>query len=88
MTTIWKFPFPISDTFTVRVPAGAKFLHLAVQDNVPCMWFLVDDVAAGSLRTFQLRGTGHDCSGLKLCTHLGSFMLHDGSLVFHLFSDN
>lgn len=87
MITIWKFTFPISDSFTLSLPVGAKFLHLAVQDTVPCMWFLVDSTARTVERRFQLRGTGHDCAGLGDRQHLGSFMLHGGSLVFHLFDD-
>lgn len=31
MRTIWKFPFPIADEFTLRMPVAAEILHVGVQ---------------------------------------------------------
>jgi len=87
--TVWKFPFAIADEFVVRLPRGARVLHVGVQGaapefgliGTPTFWALVTPDAPAEDVAFAVRGTGHDCAGLT--EHCGSFFY--GPLVFHLF---
>ncbi len=83
MKTVWKFSIPVADECTIAMPKGATVLHVAAQAGTPCLWALVDSTAELEPRGFSIRGTGHDCAGVG--RHVGSFLLHGGALVFHLF---
>lgn len=86
MKAIWKFPFKVNDTIKIYIPEGAKFLSVQTQDGVPCLWALVEPDAPKVLMLFDIYGTGHpmpDDPGV----YIGTFQLHGGALVFHLFAD-
>ncbi len=85
--TIWKYPVSLADSFELERPGGAKLLHLDVQNGQPFMWFLLNPNMPTVARAFYVRGTGHDCEALEQCTHRGSFMLQNGSFVFHVFEE-
>ena len=84
--TIWKFPIPFADTFSIDMPAGAKLLHVAEQHRDVCLWALVNPTAPKEPRYFCIAGTGHPidtpCQQLQ---YVGTFLLESGRLVFHLF---
>lgn len=83
---IYKYPMPVpSDLDVLDMPAGARVLSVAVQDGVPCVWALVDPAAPLRPRAFAWRGTGHDASGLEAARFVGTVLMADGRLVFHLF---
>lgn len=83
MKTIHKFPFVLEDTVRLQVPQHSTLLKIDAQRDTPCMWFLVDTDQPKEHCTFLVRGTGHDCNDVG--KHLGSFQMHDGALVFHVF---
>ena len=85
MHTIWKFHVPSSDTFTLELPARARFLDVQVQQGTPVLWFLVDPDADKVMRRFVLCGTGKPVPEAELLTHLGTFQLYLNQLVVHLF---
>ena len=85
MIAIWKFPVPVADGFTVEMPAGARVLSVQPQGDSVQMWALVDTDAPNVKRAFAIRGTGHNAEGLDDCRHLGTFKIHGGALVFHMF---
>lgn len=65
------------------MPANAEVLYVEAQFSTPCLWALVDTDAELVERHFRVAGTGHPLNGsLK---HIGSFMLNNGTLVFHVF---
>lgn len=82
---IWKFPFPVQDDITIEMPAFAEILHVDVQNGVPTLWAIVDPQHVNDKRTFHLYGTGHEMHIDTNEKHIGSFLMYDGSLVFHLF---
>ena len=86
MRVVHKYPFPIEDHFRLELPLGAKVLSVQVQRGQPCLWALVTPSTPLGERFFRLAGTGHEItqepSRLK---HVGTFQLHDGAIVFHLF---
>ena len=81
--TIWKIEIPCSDEFVLELPKGAEFLAVQAQRDVPQTWWRVDPTALKESRAFFLHGTGHEVNAT--CAHLGSFQMHTGALVFHLF---
>lgn len=83
--TVWKFPLVMSDSISVDLPEGAVILYLAVQFGRDlCLWARVNPKAPKERRWFKMRGTGH-VVGADCGKHVGSFMLRDGELVFHVF---
>lgn len=82
---VWKFRIPIEDDFLIEMPSGSKPLHVGVQADQPFLWALTDPKQPASKFQFKLCGTGHPRDDLFGFEHIGTFMLHDGALVFHLF---
>ena len=82
MITVYKYSLEPGDNVTVLMPEGAEILHVATQGDVPCIWARVDTERPKKPYIFHMRGTGHpNATG----DHVGSFLMHNGSLVFHLF---
>lgn len=84
MEQVWKYPIHMQDSFELEMPQGAQILFVAVQKDAPCLWARVDSARKLWTRRFIVRGTGHPIDVLP-ASHVGSFMLHGGTLVFHLF---
>jgi hypothetical protein len=82
---IHKYTLPVTDEFEISMPAGARLLSLQVQHEAPCLWALVDTDAPATMRRFSLRGTGHECEFGHLVPFVGTFQLHLGNFVGHLF---
>lgn len=87
MKTIWKYPVPAIDAFSITMPAGAQFLAVQAQHENAQSWWLVDDDALLKRRYFRVHGTGHEVYSPGALTFLGTFQLNDGELVFHLFEE-
>ena len=85
MKTIWKFPIPIHDVVTLRMPKGAEVLRVAAQGDQPCMWALVDTEAPKENRHFRFAGTGHPIDEKGRMKFIDTFFMRDGALVFHIF---
>jgi hypothetical protein len=81
MRTIWKFPLVGS---TVKIPKGARFLDLQMQDGIPVAWALVDPRAEREELKLYMIGTGWDCEDeVGGSEYLGS--IQNNGLVFHFF---
>lgn len=87
MHTIHKYELPANDIVTVQVREGARPLHVAEQrPGCMCLWAQVDTDAPLVLRTLYIFGTGEPWpDDAPPLVHLGSALLHGGSLVFHVF---
>lgn len=85
--TVWKYVIPIvPGDFTLKLPKDSHLLHVAVQDEHPQVWVLVNlGEQETEIRQFRVAGTGHRMGLDHLPIHAGSFMLCEGALVFHLF---
>lgn len=85
---IWKFRLAAAVTQEIRVPAGAKPLHVSFQDDHGiCLWALVSPSAPLHCRTVLLSGTGQDIPPHLVDGYLGTFTNPEGTLVFHCFTD-
>lgn len=83
---IWKFHLDPNKN-NVAMPVGAEILTIQTQDEMPCIWALVDPDNEKELRHFEVYGTGHDipCDMGIERKYINTFQLEGGSLVFHLF---
>lgn len=85
---VWKYPIPLDDTFLLALPEGADILGVQVQRGEPQLWVLVNpEVKTVENRRLRLAGTGHEIESRdgESLTHIGTFQLRGGALVFHLF---
>lgn len=89
MKAVWKFPIEAAETQAVAMPTGAQLLHVEAQGSGvgarPCVWALVDSDAPKATRLLGIVGTGHDAARVFGMPHVGSFLLGQGALVFHVF---
>ncbi len=86
MRTVYKYPLPFEAHFRLELPLGAKVLHVDVQLGKPQLWALVDPHSPLAWRYFRVAGTGHEIvQEPSRLDYVGTFQLHDGQLVFHLF---
>ena len=85
MQVVYKYPISISDAVTLKLPRGARIVHLGMDaNNVPCVWALVDRYAGVSTpREFCISGTGAVVSDNK--EYIGTFF--DMPFVWHVFAD-
>lgn len=85
--TVWKFAVPItgSGRYIRELPRGAQPLYVGVQNGAPWLWVLLDPGEPPETHTFVLYGTGHMI--LNAGAYIGSFMLLDDTLVYHLFEE-
>lgn len=84
MKAIYKYPIAVIDEQTIEIPLGGQILAVQMQNEIPCMWVLVDPQHVIVKRDFRIYGTGQqipDSAGL----YIGTFQLRGGMLVFHLF---
>lgn len=86
MKAIWKYPFPTTDIATISMPAGAKILCVQTQNNMPCLWALVDIEAEPEFRKIVTYGTGHQHEAIQ-GVYVGTYLTHGGTLVFHVFDE-
>lgn len=83
--TIWKFALdPLNDVMSINMPKGAEVLSAGVQSGIVHLWAVVDPEADKEPRAFLAVGTGH-LTFDDLGRFVGTVMLFDGQLVFHIF---
>ena len=85
--TIWKYGIKVGDNVCIRMPKDAELLPVQVQKGQVCIWAIVNSENEYEDRYFHIYGTGHDIPVdiLRSGIFLGTFQLHDGDLVFHMF---
>jgi hypothetical protein len=82
---IWKYALNVIDQQCITMPRNAKILTVQMQDDICCLWALVDETAKFTEhRNIAIYGTGNpmpDNPG----TYIATFQMHGGALVFHAF---
>lgn len=91
MKTIWKYQLAVTDEQLIEMPVTPKLLSVAVQNNVPCLWAVVDPKKFLKKYKIYIFGTGEpfpdNDPGFFNLKFIGTFMLLDGSFVGHVFWD-
>jgi hypothetical protein len=86
MRVIHKYLVPVQSAFDLKLPVDAEILHFAAQHEIPYIWVSVPSpVGEEENRRFRLLATGEQFDSRDIVKHLGTIMVRDGSLVFHLF---
>lgn len=67
------------------MPQGAEILCIQTQDEIPCVWVLVDPNRKLTKVTFEIFGTGQNIPELLPRKYIGTYQLKAGELVFHCF---
>lgn len=84
-STIYKYPFKVGDSFSVKMEAPAEILHVESQGGTPCMWVRVylgcDEYIT---RRFRMFGTGEPFDPENL-RHVATFQ--QPPFVWHLYEE-
>ena len=83
--TIYKFTFNSLGVADADIPADAVPLHVGVQRAGPCIWVRLNAEARCERRRFRMIGTGWPDAVQPDWPYVGTFMMHEGALVFHVF---
>lgn len=83
--SIGKFPLEVTDVQQIEMPNGAEILTIQTQDEIPCIWALVDINAPKKKIAFEIFGTGHNVPENAERRYVGTFQMRKGALVFHCF---
>lgn len=83
MKAIWKYPLEITDVQTIMMPVDAAVLTVQVQNDQPCIWAMVYTDSEKVQKTVRMYGTGHPIDTMGVW--VGTFQVHGGRLVFHVF---
>jgi hypothetical protein len=93
--SIWKYSLGMDTcrsgderqaVFEERIPRGATLLAVQTQNEVPCLWALVDVSAPKECRTLEIYGTGHTMpKDFSKRVYLGTFQLAGGRFIGHVF---
>jgi len=85
MKRIFKYPIQVTDHTRLTLPRGARILSVMNQREEIVLYALVEDSAyQNEAWEIEVRGTGHDASGLTDHTFLGTVEMHQ-VLMFHVF---
>ena len=85
MKTIWKYELRAAGEQIIVMPEHARILSVQSQNDAACLWAIVESTNRKVRRTFRIHGTGHPIDYHGDYPHVGTFQLHGGSLVFHVF---
>jgi len=87
---IWRFPLsptPGQRHIDLKMPTAAKLLSVALKDDEPCLWAMVDPEARMVERRIEVMATGVDFAN-PFPPFVGTFVLEAigrEALVFHVF---
>lgn len=84
---IYKYQLEVADEQTIKIPMNAELLSVQTQNEVPCLWALIDPNEVTENRWIEIFGTGNpvNCDFGKERRFLGTFQLMNGALIFHAF---
>mgnify|MGYP001556087392 CR=1 FL=1 len=84
---VCKFELTETPLQPIIMPKGSIILSVQVQGNQPCLWAFVNTKELGhEVRNIAVVGTGHKLpEGIDPRYFLGTYQLHQGSFVGHVF---
>jgi hypothetical protein len=85
MKTIWKFELTPNRMQSIPLPLGAQILNVQTKGNdAPLMWVLVDPDMPSRERHLGIYTTNTAVPD-EPGRYIGTFLIYEGSLEFHLF---
>jgi len=89
MISIWKYELDVRDSQTLLLPLDAEILSVGLQRGVICLWAKVDtEVEGREIHEFRIVGTGHPVPRSEESKFLGTVIMDNVGLVFHVFEDS
>lgn len=89
MRSIYKYKLDLDSRLQyVEAPSGWTVLHVAMQDDTPCLWALVHHDRPAERHLVMIAGTGHQIGDAPegfAWSHCGTFLMCDGLYVWHVF---
>lgn len=86
LKTIWKYLLNVTDgDQELQLPVGAKIFSVDSQRGILCIWALVDPDEDLEKRVFRVHGTGHPIADSEKLKFLGTCVVLNDSLVWHIF---
>jgi hypothetical protein len=83
--TVHKQNLSLVDDQEISAPEDAEFLHVAEQHGRPTLWYRCDIDKPDRLYQIAVCGTGHECPSADEAVYVGTFLMHGGALVWHVF---
>lgn len=87
MKTIWKTDLEVVGLQTLSLPVGAEILSVQAQYDMPRIWYECNPAVRKENRTFHTFGTGASVPENKHLDYLGTYQVHDGDMVFHVYEE-
>ena len=84
METVYKYLLQPGN-HTIEMPKKAEILTINTQDEEAFVWAKIDTNQTTELRRFFTTGTGMPILNCVKKQYVGSFMMNNKSLVFHVF---
>lgn len=85
MKTIYKYQLETTGAQLIEMSMGAEILTVQTQNEVPCVWVMVDLDLAKIQYAFRIFGTGHPIEEGFKGKYIGTYQLRGGALVFHVY---
>ncbi|TDQ79571.1 DUF7352 domain-containing protein [Sphingobacterium yanglingense] len=85
MKVVWKYELNKRGIVFAKMPLGAEILSIQAQNNVPCIWALVDPEAELTDRAFETLATGEKVEDDNRRKYIGTYQMYGGEFVFHCF---
>lgn len=85
MRKVYKYPIPVQDECRLMLPASHQFLSVQVINGTPCLYALVDDSGEKVEVVIRTYGTGHEIDPEPGLEYVGTYVLYEGRLVYHVF---
>ena len=87
MVTIYKYPIETTDRQLIKMPSLSEILCVQLQNGEPCIWARVDISTPMIEKTISVYGTGNPIESGFIGCYIGTYQLHGGALVFHVFDE-
>lgn len=89
MKTIHKVQLTIIQSQNIELPNDAEILHMAVQHELPCIWYITDpdrDNPTTTTHKVWCYSTGHPAPDARIGDHIGTLLFNNSTFVFHFFA--
>ena len=83
--SIWKFQLETVDEQSLLMPKGANILTVQTQNEIPCLWALVDPEGNKEERIIEIFGAGNPVNDEIDRRYIGTYQSMRGSFIGHVF---
>lgn len=85
--TIFKYILGLIDIQNVELPVGAEILSVQTQNDLPCLWALVNPEWKKETVRIEIFGTGNPIPNIDNGSRkfISTFQMYNGRLVYHVF---